>query len=182
MGGLSNLFLFRDTAFYLGGAAVSYGMISFVSIMLKTALSVFAVLLLIATTPFTEISFQLTRMGVPKIAALQLVMTYRYIAALIHEAASMVTAYMLRSPGARGILLRDMGSFLGQLLLRGFDRAERVYAAMKCRGFDGVYRPASRRTFGPVDFAYTACLAAAIIALRFFNISRFIGNLMVNIG
>jgi len=31
--------------------------------------------------------------------------------------------------------MRDMGSFAGQLLLRSFDRAERVYNAMKCRGY-----------------------------------------------
>jgi len=31
--------------------------------------------------------------------------------------------------------MRDMGSFSGQLLIRSFDRAERVYNAMKCKGY-----------------------------------------------
>jgi cobalt/nickel transport system permease protein len=182
LGGISNLFLFRETAFYLGHFAVSAGLVSFVSILLKTAFSVFAVLLLIATTPLTDISRQLVRMGLPKIIALQFVMTYRYIGTLIHEAAAMFTAYTLRSPGAGGIVLRDMGSFLGQLMLRSFDRAERIYAAMKCRGFDGVYRGAALRPFGPLDCAYAAAMSAAVVFLRFFNLSRFFGKLLEQIG
>ncbi|MDR2480348.1 MAG: cobalt ECF transporter T component CbiQ [Treponema sp.] len=182
LGGLSGLINLPETSFYAGGIAVSRGMAAFASIMLRTALSVFAVLILIATTPFTAINQQFVKFGFPKIIVLQFVMTYRYISVLIHEAASMFSAYTLRSPRARGILMRDMGSFLGQLMLRSFDRAERVYAAMKCRGFDGMYRGGIQHPFGPADFCYTAVLSAAIIALRFFNISLFLGRLTGKTG
>lgn len=33
--------------------------------------------------------------------------------------------------------MKDMGIFVGQLLLKSFDRAESIYVAMKCRGYDG---------------------------------------------
>ena len=177
MGALSNLVMFRETVFFVGSFAVSRGFVSFISIMMKTLLSVFAVLLLIATTPFTAISYQLTRMGVPKIAALQLLMTYRYIGTLLHEAGSMFTAYTLRSPVGRGVFMRDMGTFLGQLVFRSFDRAARVYAAMQCRGFDGVYRSAQSRPVRLTEAAFAALVSALIIASRFFNVSRYIGAL-----
>ena len=48
----------------------------------------------------------------------------------------------LRSFGRRGMGWRVYGQMLGQLLLRTFARAQRIYLAMKCRGFDGQVRVA----------------------------------------
>ncbi|MDR1618598.1 MAG: cobalt ECF transporter T component CbiQ [Treponema sp.] len=177
MGGLANLFLLRDTVFYLGPLGVTAGMLSFCSIMLKTALSVSAVLLLAATTPFTGINQELGRLGMPKLPILQFVMTWRYLTVLMNEAAAMSTARLLRAPGRDRLPMGDMGSFLGQLLIRSFDRAERVYRAMKCRGFDGVYHGGPRRRFRPADAWYTALVCGPALALRFFNLGRFLGML-----
>jgi cobalt/nickel transport system permease protein len=178
MGGLANLFLLRDPVFYLGPLGVTEGMISLCSIMLKTLLSVTAVLLLAATTSFTDIGRELGRLGMPKILALQFVMTWRYLTVLMREAAAMSTARLLRAPGIRRLPMEDMGSFLGQLLIRSFDRAERVYRAMKCRGFDGVYRGGVLRKFRPADTWYTALVCGPALVLRFFNLGRFLGILV----
>jgi cobalt/nickel transport system permease protein len=179
MGALGNLILLRETAFVLGGFSVSYGMASFASIMLKTLFSVFAVLLLIATTPFAEIARQLARIGVPDILCLQLLMTYRYLSVLLAEAASMFTAYVLRAPGQKGVKMKDMGSFLGQLVLRSFDRAGRVHQAMQCRGFHGVreYPGKARAGFKRSDYVYIGAFAAGLLILRWFNLSVFLGGL-----
>jgi cobalt/nickel transport system permease protein len=183
VGGIANLFLLRDTVFYLGPAAVTAGTLSFCSIMMKTLLSVLAVLLLIATTSFADINRQLGCLGMPRILALQFVMTWRYITVLTGEAAAMFTAYLLRSPGRNSSLrMQDMGSFLGQLLIRSFDRAERVYRAMKCRGFDGVYRGGAGRHFRPADAGYTILVCGLAIALRFFNLGRFAGMFVGGFG
>ena len=176
-GGLSNLLLNRNVVFYLGNITVTLGMVSFVSIMLKTLLTVLAVLLLIAATPFSDISMQLTRFRMPKILCLQLVMTYRYISTLLGEAATMLTAYLLRSPGQKGIKMRDMGSFLGQLILLSAARAERVYEGMKCRGFTGVYHGSNSAQFCVKDYAYTIGVCAVLLLLRFCNISLLLGGL-----
>lgn len=192
MGGISNIIFMRDISFYIGAFGVTAGMASFVSIMLKTFLAVFSALILIATTPFTEISEQLVILRVPKILCLQLVMTYRYLSVLIYEAFSMFTAYNMRSApnNARtanksgkkqkkqsGIKMRDMGIFLGQLILRSFDRADRVYNAMKCRGFDGAYITGTHKKPRICDILYAVFLTSAIIFLRFFNLSLFLGNI-----
>jgi cobalt/nickel transport system permease protein len=178
MGGLANLFLLRDTIFYLGPLRVTTGALSFCSIMVKTLLSVTAVLLLAATTSFADISRELGRLGMPKLLALQFVMTWRYLTVLTGEAAAMSAARLLRAPGQTSLRMGDMGSFLGQLLIRSFDRAERVYRAMKCRGFDGVYRGGPRRRFRPADAWYTALVCGPALALRFFNLGRFLGVLV----
>lgn len=176
-GGISNLLLMRTTAFYAGNIAVSYGMLSCASILLRTVLTVMAVLILIATTSFTEISGQMVRLRMPKVFCTQLIMTYRYISVLLNEAVSMFTAYTLRANDRKGIRMKDMGSFLGQLLLRSFDRAERVYQAMKCRGFEGAYVGKNRSALTGKDIFFTCALIVVMITLRFFNLSRFFGGL-----
>jgi cobalt/nickel transport system permease protein len=177
MGGVSNLLLIREPAFSIGTFTVTLGMVSFGSILLKTLLTVLAVLILIATTSFIEIGYQLTVIGLPKLLSLQLVMTYRYISVLLGEAASMYTAYILRAPNQKGIKMKDMGSFLGQLILRSFDRADRVYQAMKCRGFQGVYRGRANQRFQRSDYGYTLSLLGLFLVFRFFNLSLFLGQI-----
>jgi cobalt/nickel transport system permease protein len=176
MGGAGNLLVLRGAAFSLGGFTVTLGMVSFASIMLKTLLTVFAALILIATTSLAELNYQAARIGVPKILCLQFSMTYRYISVLIAEVAAMYTAYTLRGPEQGGIKMKDMGGFLGQLILRSFDRAERVYHAMKCRGFEGVYHGGSRRPFRRSDGLYVLGFTGIAVVLRLFNLSSFLGG------
>jgi len=122
--GISNIFF--DT----------HGVLSCLTIILKTYLCVTAVLILVATTPMMQISRTLLRWHVPKLMVSLIELTYRYIGVLLEESASMQTAYLLRSgANVKRLEMRHLGSFLGQLTLRSFDRAERVYAAMKCRGY-----------------------------------------------
>jgi len=132
---VSNVFLDRATAVQIGWLAVSFGVLSLFVIMLRTLLCVAAVLILVAVTPLRELTDELRRMHLPNIFIILLEMTYRYIGILLEEASTMFTAYRLRSRRGKGVEMKHMGSFVGQLLLRSFDRAERVYQAMKCRGY-----------------------------------------------
>jgi cobalt/nickel transport system permease protein len=173
--GLSNLIFMPEPLFALGALIITRGALSFAVIMLKTALSVFAVLILIATTPFADLAECLTAPRPLRALGLQMVMTYRYIGALLDEAQSMWTAYALRAPGLKALRMKDVGSFMGQLLLRSFDRADRVYAAMKCRGFAGVYHG---RVYGPpsaADRIFVAASIAGLSLLRFVNLSLLLG-------
>jgi cobalt/nickel transport system permease protein len=175
--GLSNPFLDRGTAFTLLGVPVSWGLLSFSSILIKTVLSVMAVLILIATTPMDRLAHELIRMKIPKIFVMQIMLTYRYLGLLITEANNMMTAYHLRSSRQKGILLSHAGTFMGQLLLRSFERADKVYTAMKCRGFNGEYQFALSEKIKSSDFLYGFLLCAAFLLLRWVNASVIIGNL-----
>ena len=139
--GISNIIFDRRTAFVLGGLTINWGVISFFSILFKTYLCVMTVLILVSVTRFSEITAEMRRLRLPAIFIIMFEITYRYIGVLLNEAYSMSIAYSLRSPNKKGIEMKDMGSFAGQLLLRSFDRAERVYNAMKCRGYAPGYAP-----------------------------------------
>ncbi|GAB6390905.1 MAG: cobalt ECF transporter T component CbiQ [Treponematales bacterium] len=182
-GALANLVTLRTVAFYAHGFPVTEGMLSFVSILFRAFLAVTAALLLAATTPFPALISQLTRFGMPKIFGMQLALTWRYVSVLFSEAAAMYTAYMLRSRARKGIRMRDMGGFLGQLLLRSFDRAGRVYRAMKCRGFDGTCRAAAvRRPLRPVDWVYGFAVCGLALFLRVCNTSELLGRLAARLA
>jgi cobalt/nickel transport system permease protein len=176
--GLSNLILMRETAFTLGALPVSFGLLSFFSLILKTGLSVCAVLILIATTPFTALAEALTAPRFLRPLGLQLALSYRYLFTLLGEAEAMWTAYSLRSPESKAVAIGDFGSFLGQLLLRSFDRAQRVYDAMRCRGFSGVYYGPARPKSGGAAVLFVLFSAAALFLIRFVPVSNLIGGLL----
>jgi cobalt/nickel transport system permease protein len=174
--GLSNPFMDRSTAFLLLGVPVSWGILSFLSILIKTVLTVMAVLILIATTPMDRLAHELIRVKIPKIFVMQIMLTYRYLGLLIAEAGNMLTAYHLRSSRQKGIRLEHAGTFMGQLLLRSFDRAEKVYVAMKLRGFNGEYHFALSEKMRLGDSIYALALCAVFLLMRWFNVSVFIGS------
>ncbi|MDR0293225.1 MAG: cobalt ECF transporter T component CbiQ [Oscillospiraceae bacterium] len=164
--GISNIFFDRASAFAIGGVTVSYGVVSFFVIVFRVYLCVMAVLLLVSVTPFAEITASMRRLGIPAVFVVLFEMTYRYIGVLFEEAYSMVTAYSLRSGGASGIGMKDMGSFVGQLLLRSFDRADRVYSAMKCRGYALRVFPRGRGKLERRDWIFGSVTCLLCIAFR----------------
>jgi len=143
------------------------GFLSLLTILLKMYLCVMAALILISTTTLPEITAQLRRLRVPMMLVITLEMTFRYIGVLFEEVFSMITAYKLRSSHKKSVEMRHMGSFAGHLLLRGFDRAGRVHAAMRCRGYS-LYRvmPAKQR-FKAIDFFVSAAVCLPCVLLRF---------------
>ncbi|MCB2227025.1 MAG: cobalt ECF transporter T component CbiQ [Desulfarculaceae bacterium] len=65
---------------------------------------------------------------------------YRYLHVLRREHARLTWALKVRGfvPGNNLRTWRTYASLVGVLLVRGYDRAERVYQAMLCRGFTGT--------------------------------------------
>jgi cobalt/nickel transport system permease protein len=57
---------------------------------------------------------------------------------------------------------RSFGWLIGMLLVRSFERSERIVAAMKCRGFDGRFHLIDQFAWRPGDTALAAVLLVAI--------------------
>lgn len=166
--GAYDLFVDTKTISTLGGVAVSGGVVYFCALIMKTYLTVMALLLLAATTPMRAIASQMLRLGVPSVVVSLFTMVYRYVGVLLDEASSMYSAYMLRAPRAKGIKIRDMGSFVGQLLLRSADRAERVSGAMALRSPNGGVTAVSSRcaVMSVRDMLYFASASTFCVVCR----------------
>jgi cobalt/nickel transport system permease protein len=139
MVGLFNPLLDRAPMLAIGEATIAGGWVSFLSILLRFALTVSAALVLIAGTGMHTLCVALGRLGVPRVFTAQLLFLFRYSFVLGAEAARMATARELRSCGQRAALA-SYGPLVGHLLLRAFERAQRVHLAMIARGFDGELR------------------------------------------
>ncbi len=133
--GISNIVFDRSIIFHMGNLFLTGGICSFIMIILKSFLCVSACFILIASTPFQKLIFQFKRMYVPNTVIMLIEMIYRYIGVLMNQTDIMIMAYRLRSPNAKFPHIKDMGPFIGQLFLHSIDRAERIYSAMKCRGY-----------------------------------------------
>ena len=171
----------RSPALSLGGLEVSGGAMSFVTILAKFLLSLSAALLLVATTGFDAVCLALRRLGTPRALATQLLLTFRYLFVLGEEAARALRAHALRSPDRPRPTLRAAGALLGQLLLRSLARAERVHAAMRCRGFDGELRLLRTLRLRPADLAFLAA-AALLVASRGADLPALLGAALGGLG
>lgn len=138
-----------QTVVTIAGLPVSdAGLARFVSILLKSWLSVQVTLLLALTTPFTDLLWAFGSLRVPETLIAIVGFMYRYLYTLGDEAERLLRARAARSgvvPGrkAGGSLLwraRAAGGMVGSLFLRSYERSERVYAAMLSRGYDGRLR------------------------------------------
>ncbi len=177
--GISNLIFSREIAFSIWNIVITEGMVSFCSILLKTILTVMAVLILIATTSINDLVYVMISFKIPSIIVIQIMMTYRYIRVLLEEISVMYHAYILRAPKEKGIKLKDMGSFLGQLIIRSFDRADRIYDAMKCKGFEGSFLFSKKDRITKKGWIYITVVGCLLMLMRFVNMSEVIGKLLM---
>ena len=111
------------------------------AVLVKGLLSFATVLLLINTTPFDRLAQALVRLGVPQLMVATLSFMYRYHFVLLDELSRMSRARQSRTfrRSRVGPYLQAAG-LVGPVMLRSFERGERVHQAMLSRGFDGRFR------------------------------------------
>lgn len=180
--GVFNPLFDRSPALTVGTLIVSGGWVSLITIMLRFGLTVLAGLILIATSGLNELAGALLKLRLPRPLVTQLLFMYRYLSVLGEEAARIARAYSLRALEKSGIQFNAWGSLAGQLLLRSIDRAERIYQAMLCRGFDGRINLPRRDRFEWRDLLYFLGWVVFFGAVRFYNIPRGIGSIIMGVG
>jgi cobalt/nickel transport system permease protein len=177
--GIFNPLIDRDILISLGGIGISGGWVSFVSVLIRFTLTVGVALTLIAVTGFNAVCMALDKLGTPRVFVVQLVFLYRYMFVLVDEAARMVRARSLRTFEGTGSGIKAYGSLVGHLLLRTMDRAQRVYMAMCCRGFDGEIRILKPLRFGPMEIGFTVGWSALFILMRVYNVPTLMGSVIL---
>lgn len=176
--GLFNPFFDRAPLLYVGKLAVSGGVVSMITLMLKGILCLQASFLLAATTRMDALCAALRKLHMPGLLVTMLLLTYRYISVMIDEVSVMTTAYKLRAPGQRGIHISAWGSFLGQLLLRSMDRAEELYISMQLRGFSGEFWYADVKRAEIKDYLFAVLVPVICLALRYVNVAELLGRFL----
>ena len=178
--GLLNPVLDRQVSL-IGTLAISHGWLTLASIILKSSLTILAALLLVATTDLSQLAGALRLMRIPRLMVTLLILIYRYLSVLAGEAARTLRAYALRAPGHPGVRIAAWGSLAGMLLLRSFDRAERLYQAMQLRGFSGDFPLGAAGRLSWKDAAWLAGWLGLCLLARSTDLPAALGNLITGV-
>jgi len=177
--GIFNPLFDREILLQLGPLGISGGWMSFASILTRSLLTIGAAFILVGVTGFTAVCQALESLGMPQVFAVQLLFLYRYIFVLAEESGRASRARELGSCGKKGQGTGSFGSLTGHLLLRTWQRAERIHTAMLARGFTGEFHAGRRSRFGAPEIRFVLGWSALFIVLRLQNASQLLGSLIV---
>lgn len=166
----------RAPALELGGRTVSAGWLAFLSLLLRGTLAVAASTVLVAATGLGDLGAALHRLGLPRAFVQQLLLLHRYLFLLGEETERRLAARALRAHG-RPLRWAEFPAFAGPLLLRSWERAERVHAALLARGFRGTLPARTSPRFGRREWLFLAGWLAFFAACRALPLARLAGGL-----
>lgn len=140
-------------------------------------------LILFGTTPFLTTVRTMRSLGLPNLLADLLLLSYRYLFELAEILSTMQQAMRLRgfqsqqhsqmwfTPNRRD--LQQLASLAGTLLLRSYEQSERVYSAMRLRGYGQPVKvqPVRRRS-GSGHLASALGLAVACLTASGFVVAE----------
>jgi len=117
------------------------GIIQAFRITIKFTAILFMIISLIATIRVSALFHALNHFRVPKKLVYLTMFCYRYIHVLHREYLRLLNAMKIRGfkPKTGIHTYRSYAYLVGMLLVRSYDRSERVYKAMLCRGFRGTF-------------------------------------------
>jgi cobalt/nickel transport system permease protein len=150
-----------------GHGASAEGLARAVEIALKANAVALMALALLGSSELAEIGHALRRLGVPAKLAELLLMTVRYVEVLGREYRRLRKAMTVRGFRMRCDVhtWRTIGHLFGMLFARSFDRAARISAAMRCRGFDGSFPCVTEFAFARSDAIFLGFAGGAFAAL-----------------
>ncbi len=176
--GMFNPLFDREVAVWFGPVGISGGWLSCASIVVRAILTVSAALILVSVTGFPSVCHALERLGMPQAFAMQMLFLYRYLFVLAEEGGRVSRARRLRSFGNKGMGLHAFGALVGHLLLRAWERAERIHRAMLARGFTGEFHSQGCSRFGKREILFLLGWTVCFVILRIRNVSQIVGGLI----
>jgi len=125
----------------IANVTITYeGLVKFLVFTTRVWFCVASLTTLILSMGFDRMLKLLAALKVPAVVVQLFALTYRYFFVSVHEAQSVLIAKEARTYVTRRNLnmqsLRDLGNILATLFIRTYERSERVYLAMKARGFE----------------------------------------------
>jgi cobalt/nickel transport system permease protein len=138
-------------------------------ITLKSNAIIIALIALIATVPVVTLGQAMHNLKLPDKLCHLLLFTYRYIYVFEQEYRRLVQAMKIRGFQPRTNLhtYRSYAYLAAMLLVKSFDRAERVFAAMRCRGFQGTFYSLKTFSWQRRDGIFLALSVLALSALLY---------------
>jgi cobalt/nickel transport system permease protein len=119
-------------------AITDEGLAVLVNVIIKSWLCILCLIVLSSSTKFEELLHGMYRLKVPRVFVQITSFMYRYIFVIADQAMRMQMARDSRNYDlSRSNIFNTLGNMIGMLFIRSYERAERIYAAMISRGYNG---------------------------------------------
>lgn len=143
------------------------GLLLAAAITLKTNAIVLATMALLGTSQVMDLAHALVHMRFPAKLVHLFFFFYRYLGVLHDEYARLRTAMKVRAfkPRTSAHTYRSYAWLLGMLLVRSYERSERIYQAMLCRGFHGHFPVLHHFRLHALDLAFALAMALSIVVV-----------------
>jgi cobalt/nickel transport system permease protein len=131
-----------DTVFHIGSLkATCEGFLYVLSITLKANAIVLATIAILGTSEIFSLAHALVHLKIPDKLVHLFFFFYRYISVLHEEFIRLKKAMTIRyfRPKTNMHTYRTYAYLIGMLLVRSYERSQRIYKAMLCRGFNGMF-------------------------------------------
>ena len=153
---------------HLGPLAISQsGLVRAALMALRISAAGLLVLTLIGGLAPVALGHGLDRLGAPRRLTEVLFLTFRYVGLIDGEARRLSEAMRLRGfqAGTNLHTIRTYGHFIGQMLVRSFERAERIMEAMMLRGYAGRFPMIAEQSFDRRDAVFAVIAGAATVVV-----------------
>ena len=143
-------------------------------ISIKSNAIVVVLIALVASTSILTLGHAMHELRIPRKIVHLFFFTYRYIHVIYLEYLRLRNAMKVRGfrPGTNMHTYKTFAYLVGMLLVRSYDRGERVRDAMLCRGFRGRLYSLSRFSLKTSDVISLVVMLALILALGVFEWTR----------
>jgi cobalt/nickel transport system permease protein len=141
-------------------AATRQGISLAALITVRSNIIVLAFLTLVSTTPVFALGYAMAELGIPDKLVQLFFFTYRYVHVIYEEYQRLMKALKIRGFRAKSNIhtYRTYAYLVGMLLVKSYERAERVREAMLCRGFNGRFYSLYEFSVAKADMFLTAIL------------------------
>jgi len=148
-------------------AATGPGIAYATLITLKSNTILISLTALVSTIPVFTVGRAIKYLLVPDKIVHLFVFTYRYIHTIYGEYGQLINAIKIRGfqPKTNLHTYRTYANLVGILILRSINRAERVQAAMLCRGFNGVFYDLHEFSLSHKDIVITVLMLLAVVGI-----------------
>lgn len=136
-------------------------------ISMKSNAIVLVMIALLATSPIFTLVHALRHLKIPTKLIQLLFFTFRYFHVLNQEYSRLRGAMRIRCFKARTNIhtYKNLGYLVGMLLVRSFDRSEKIYQAMLCRGYQGRFLVFTHFSLNSRDVLFLLVMIVLSIAL-----------------
>ncbi len=160
----------ESNAYFLGLPFAWEGLRFATLIVVKATAIVMTSIAIFGSSRFDVSMIALQHLKCPSILIQMLLFTYRYTFTFLDEMHRMRVSMSVRGfiPKTNSYTLRTFGNFVGTLLVRSFERTERVYNAMLSKGYQGEFHSLlifNSNYYDWIKAAFAILLAAGLLTV-----------------